>query len=153
MKYAFLVLLLSLFVSYAQGDPERGKEIFRSKCASCHTIGGGKLMGPDLQGVVAKRDPQWLRTFIQRPSELIAAKDPTAMALLEEYGAPMPDLGLSDEEVDHLMAFLRAAEAGGTGKGGIPALYIPTIIAAIVAAGVLTFLAISSGKKEVEVKV
>ncbi len=152
MKYAFLVLLISLCVSYAQGDPEKGREIFKSKCASCHTIGGGKLMGPDLQGVVAKRDPEWLRTFIQRPSELIAKEDPLAMALLEEYGAPMPDLGLTDEEVDHLIAFMRAAEAGGTGGGGIPALYIPTIIAALVVAGVLTFLAVSSGKKEVEVK-
>jgi len=64
----------------------------------------------------------------------------------------MPDLGLTDEEVEHLIAFLQAAETGGAGKGGLPALYIPTIIAAIVVAGVLTFLAVSSGKKEVEVK-
>ncbi len=153
MKYTFLVLLLSFLISYAQGDPEKGKEIFTKKCASCHTVGGGKLMGPDLQGVTAKRDLDWLRRFIQKPSALIEEKDPTALALLEEYGAPMPDLGLSDEEVEHLIAFLRAAETGGADKGGLPTLYIPTLIAALIVAGVLTFLAVSSGKKEVEVKV
>jgi len=102
-------------------------------------------MGPDLQGVIAKRDIEWLKRFIQTPSALIEEKDPTALALLEEYGAPMPDLGLSDEEVEHLIAFLRAAETGGAGKGGLPALYIPTLIAALIVAGVLTFLAVSSG--------
>ncbi len=156
MKYVSVFILLILFSSlspsYGQGDPQKGGEIFKAKCASCHTVGGGKLMGPDLQGVTEKRDPQWLRQFIKAPSVLIAEKDPTAMALLEEYGAPMPDLGLTDEEVEHVIAFLEAAQAGGTGKGGIPALYIPTLLAALIAAGALTFIAISAGKKEVEVK-
>ena len=153
MKYMLLVLLFSFLISYAQGDPGKGKEIFTKRCASCHTVGGGKLVGPDLQGVTARRDLDWLKKFIQKPSALIEEKDPTALALLKEYGAPMPDLGLSDEEVEHLIAFLRTAETGGAGKGGLPALYIPTLIAALIVAGVLTFLAVSSGKKEVEVKV
>jgi cytochrome c2 len=30
---------------------DEGKAIFEEKCASCHTIGGGATVGPDLEGV------------------------------------------------------------------------------------------------------
>ena len=36
-------------------DAAQGQAIFVQKCASCHTIGGGKLVGPDLKGVTATR--------------------------------------------------------------------------------------------------
>ncbi len=148
-----LAVLISLVVSYAEENIEKGRSIFTKKCASCHTIGKGKLVGPDLKGITKKRDLEWLKRFIKSPSALIQEKDPTATALVKEYGAPMPDLGLSDEDVEHIIAFLEASETGPAEKGGLPALYIPTILAGIVVAGILTFLAVSSGKKDVEVGV
>lgn len=36
-------------------SPQRGATLFRQRCASCHTIGGKSLMGPDLAGVVGRR--------------------------------------------------------------------------------------------------
>ena len=58
------VLLLALFlmgVTQAQAaplgqDPVAGQQTFQSVCVSCHTIGKGKLVGPDLAGVTERRD-------------------------------------------------------------------------------------------------
>lgn len=90
---------------------EQGKTIFTQKCAACHTIGDGKLVGPDLQGVTDRRETSWVREFIAQPDKVLASGDPVANQLLTEYGnVPMPNLGLTPEEVDAVIAFL---ESGG----------------------------------------
>ena len=90
-----------------------GETIFQTKCAACHSIGGGKLVGPDLQGVTAKRDPAWLKAFIAAPDKVLASGDPIAVQLLKESNnVPMPNLGLQAQEVDALIAFL--ATKGGS---------------------------------------
>ena len=91
-----------------------GEAIFKDKCAECHTIGGGTLVGPDLEGVTARSDPQWLASFIAAPDKLLAAGDPTATALLQQYKVKMPNLGLSQDQVAALIAYLQA-------PGGVPA--------------------------------
>lgn len=91
---------------------ERGEGIFQQKCSSCHTVGGGRLVGPDLQGVTSRRDLDWLARFITAPDEMLADKDPVAVRLFEEYKVPMPNLGVSKGEVEALLAYLGApAEA------------------------------------------
>ena len=35
------------FNSISLFDQSEGEQIFKSNCAACHTIGGGKLIGPD----------------------------------------------------------------------------------------------------------
>ncbi len=87
----------------------QGEQIFQAKCASCHTIGKGVLVGPDLLGVTERQDVEWLREFIQNPDQVIASGDPTATQLLQEFNnLPMPNLGLSDQEVGDLIAFLQS---------------------------------------------
>lgn len=88
----------------AAADP--GKAVFDSLCQGCHTIGGGKLAGPDLQGLAERREREWARQFILAPDEVIAAGDPIAKQLLGEYGAPMPNLGVTEAQVDQLLSFL-----------------------------------------------
>lgn len=39
----------------AAASPQRGATLFKQRCASCHTIGGKSLMGPDLAGVVGRK--------------------------------------------------------------------------------------------------
>lgn len=91
-------------------SPEEGRAIFERNCRTCHTIGGGPLIGPDLEGVVQRRDRAWLAEFIMAPDRLIAEGDPIAVQLLQEYNqVPMPNLGLSQQEVDSVLMFL----AGG----------------------------------------
>lgn len=85
---------------------EKGEALFQQKCAACHTIGKGKLVGPDLQGVGQRVSRDWMERFITSPSKMTAAKDPTALKLLKEFNIPMPELGLSKEEVDAVVSYL-----------------------------------------------
>jgi mono/diheme cytochrome c family protein len=85
---------------------EKGEAIFQQKCAACHTIGKGRLIGPDLQGVGQRVSGDWLKRFIAAPSKMFAAKDPIALKRLKEFNIPMPDLGLSKEEVDAVASYL-----------------------------------------------
>lgn len=104
---------------FAQGAAG-GKAIFDEKCAGCHTIGGGKLVGPDLQGVTQRRDPTWLRNFLLDTTGMLAS-DPEAKKLLQEYNnVTMPNMGLTEDEVSQLIAFMDDPSA-------IPAAQAPVI--------------------------
>lgn len=79
--------------------PDASRDLFVQKCASCHTVGEGARIGPDLKGVHTRRDGKWLAQMIQAPSGLLDT-DPEARKLLAEYkNVRMPDLGLSDAQV------------------------------------------------------
>ena len=90
----------------ARAADEDGQAVFDQLCSGCHTIGGGKLVGPDLQGLADRRERDWVERFIREPETVIASGDPIAKQLLDEYGAPMPNLGVSDAQLAALVAFL-----------------------------------------------
>lgn len=95
--------------AFAEGSTpaEGGEALFQAKCSPCHSIGGGRLVGPDLKGVTSLRDHEWLGKFISSPDRVLAGGDPVATRLLKEYGGvAMPNLGLSESQVDKLLAFL-----------------------------------------------
>lgn len=108
----------SLEQSYAQAPqirpPSNGEELFRTRCASCHSLGpqdgqgiGMRSIGPDLIGVTAQRDPAWLSRWIREPDRMLAEKDPIALALYERYERiPMPNLRLDEPAVQAIIAFL-----------------------------------------------
>lgn len=101
---AYLVQAAPLLQTAAEGET-----IFTQKCAACHTIGGGKLVGPDLQGVTDRRDINWIKQFISAPDKVIASGDPIAAQLLaENNNVAMPNLGLTQAEVDGLVAFFQS---------------------------------------------
>lgn len=96
--------------STAQADIDKGKEIFTQKgCNGCHKIGGGKLVGPDLKGVTARRDKQWLAKMILRP-DLMVKEDPTAKDLFKTYMTAMPNQGVPESDLPALMSYLKANE-------------------------------------------
>ena len=87
---------------------DRGTYLFKSRCAACHTVGGGDSIGPDLRGVTAVRDHEWLSRFIQTPDKVLAERDPIATALLKKYnGVTMPNLRLGKVDAEALMEYLR----------------------------------------------
>lgn len=92
-----------------QPDPalvERGEELYTEQgCGGCHTIGGGELSGPDLMNVTQRREPDWLRRWLKDPMTMVFS-DPIAKDLLKQYMVPMPNLGLTEEEVEALITFL-----------------------------------------------
>ena len=94
---------------------DRGEYTFRNHCAACHTIGRGDLVGPDLRGVTAKRDRQWLSRFITVPDQVLASGDPTARALAAKYKQVlMPNLGLGSADAEVLIDYLKKQSAAAT---------------------------------------
>lgn len=92
----------------------KGESVYRTRCEACHSIGGtgmvksGKRsLGPDLSGVVAKRDRAWLTRWLAEPDKMIAEKDPLAISLLAEYdNVAMPNLRLNDAEIKAVLAYI-----------------------------------------------
>ncbi|MCZ7565365.1 MAG: c-type cytochrome [Burkholderiales bacterium] len=97
----------------ARADPAaEGKVLFEQKCASCHTIGGGDRIGPDLHGVAERRPQEWLLRFVTEPDKMIAAKDEVAVRLYEKYNRIiMPNLGLAENDARALLAHIQAASS------------------------------------------
>ncbi len=88
------------------GDPSAGRELIRFHgCGGCHTVPGVRgaegLVGPPLTRLGSRRiiaghlpnTPENLMTWIQRPREI-------------RRDTLMPDTGVSDQEVRHIVAYL-----------------------------------------------
>lgn len=96
-------------------DNSRGAYLFRTRCMSCHTLGQGDRLGPDLAGVAAARPPAWLSRWIREPDRVLAERDPTALALLARYrNLPMPNLGLGAPEVADIIEYMRSQDGRRT---------------------------------------
>jgi len=91
----FTALLFSSVLAgsaWAQAPSEEAYTYFELNCQSCHTIGGGRLAGPDLSGVLERRDRDWLTKFIPGPKAVIDGGDPYGQTLLRDArGVYMPD--------------------------------------------------------------
>jgi DmsE family decaheme c-type cytochrome len=99
--------LLSLARGATPPSPAEGESVFNGKpCAACHGIGGkGGSVGPRLDDIGARHDPDWIRKKIVTPA----------------FNAPntsMPAVALKAQELDALVAYLAAQK--GT-KGAAPA--------------------------------
>lgn len=111
-----LALVASAGTVAAQGaaitvDPaqaKRGQSFFTSRgCVGCHTVGGGKRAGPDLAGVLQRRDTDWVRRFVKNPTAMFET-DSIAKALLAQHNnTKMPNLRLKDDEVEALLHYIQ----------------------------------------------
>jgi mono/diheme cytochrome c family protein len=103
-------------VAVDEGEVDRGREVFQQSCASCHTIGDGPTVGPDLKGVTEIREQDWLLEWIQTPDAMLARGDPLATALLEEYNnIAMPNVGITEADAFAVIQFMRF-ESGDTAE-------------------------------------
>lgn len=100
-------------------DNHPGEALYLKGCSTCHSIGKGDRVGPDLKGVTTRRDRAWLIRFLVAPDVLRAQKDPIAVELDARYkGVSMPNLGLSEVDAGDIIVYLEAqmkrlsAEAG-----------------------------------------
>ena len=83
-----LIGIIFISNSFMQDAPE---EYFEKNCFSCHTIGGGRLTGPDLKDVDKRKDAVWLEKFILNPQTVINNGDTYASKLLKDArGVVMP---------------------------------------------------------------
>ncbi|MBX9880169.1 MAG: cytochrome c [Candidatus Obscuribacterales bacterium] len=90
--FALLVCLCGLWgtVSVRAEEGAQQAQLFGEKCSGCHTVGKGKLVGPDLQNVV-----NW------PTAELTAA-----VSRMQKMAGP-----LSDAETKSLVSFLKNVKA------------------------------------------
>lgn len=88
----------------------RGEQIFRTRCATCHTVTGNEVagaLGPDLLGVSQRRETQWLLDWLKAPDQMLKKKDPIAMAMYEQYNnLAMPNMRLHKEEALALLRYI-----------------------------------------------
>ncbi len=91
----------------------QGEHLFRTRCVTCHTIGDGEeglapgLVGPDLFGVMKKRDRAWLERWIAVPDQMLEERDPIAMGLYAKYdNVPMPNMRLSKVDVADVLRYI-----------------------------------------------
>ncbi len=106
-------------------DLPRGEQLFRTRCASCHSLAGEErpgALGPDLLNVTKRRERQWLLDWLRAPDEMLAKGDPIATALFKQYNnLPMPNLRLSQEEGKDLLSFIEGeSERIGRSKRVLP---------------------------------
>ncbi len=83
-----------------------GQALFEQNCLTCHTIGEGPGIGPDLMGVSERRDREWLERWIADPLGMIQT-DPIAQQLLAEWNnVPMSPNVLSDEQRGRVLDYV-----------------------------------------------
>ncbi len=115
--FLFLALFLSSFSS-SFGQTVEAQNNF-AQCKACHTIGGGRLVGPDLKGVPDKYPEAWLIKFIQNSQAMVKAGDKRAVKIFDEYNKiPMPSHNLTDAQVKDILLYIKN---GGKLPAGVSA--------------------------------
>lgn len=77
-----LVLLITFLPAVLLGQDT--PDYYRANCMNCHTIGGGRLAGPDLKDVGKRKDAEWLIQFMLNPRAMVERGDAYAVKLVEE---------------------------------------------------------------------
>jgi mono/diheme cytochrome c family protein len=103
---SFVLLCLCLAASAATAFD--APAYFEKNCSSCHTVGGGDDVGPDLKGVSERRREEWLIPFLQSSQTMIQAGDPVATELFNKFKRKkMPDQDLTADEAKAILAYIR----------------------------------------------
>ena len=106
-------LLLSTGASvYAQGDPKKGQDLFKTNCTACHAL-DKQVIGPALGGVVDRLkkeqnlETDWLHKWIKDNKALRASGDKYANEVFEKFNkTEMTQFpSLSDQDIDDILAY------------------------------------------------
>lgn len=110
-KVLSLFIVIFLFSLTKAQDIEAGQKTFKTICTACHTIGKGKLVGPDLKGVTDRLDHEWIKSFVKNSTAMVEAGDEEAVKIFNEYNQiPMPpNPTFSDDDLNNLVAYLADA--------------------------------------------
>ncbi|MEY3539457.1 MAG: hypothetical protein RL188_874 [Bacteroidota bacterium] len=103
-----------------QLNAQDGKALFSANCASCHAV-NKKLTGPALAGVEDRwPDKQNLYAWIKNSAAFLKTGDAYANNLYNEYNkVAMNNFpGLSDADIDAILAYIKTVPAPGAAPAG-----------------------------------
>ena len=96
----------------AEAPPIPGQILFERTCFACHTIGGGNLVGPDLENVHQRRERDWLVRWIEDPIGM-AGTDSIGREIFAEFNnVPMAPNFLSDDEIEQVLDYIVSVSEG-----------------------------------------
>lgn len=94
--------------SFAQVKADDGGQMFRTNCGACHTVGKGKLVGPDLKGVETRHTEEWIHKWVKSSQGLVQAGDKDAAKLFADNSSiVMPDQPLNDDQIKTILDFIK----------------------------------------------
>ncbi len=108
----FVPVFLFLFSVFFQSSmAQNAAPAEWATCAACHTIGKGKVIGPDLKGVTERREEAWLYSFIKSSQTMINNGDAVAIKVFEEHNKiPMPDNNFTDDQIKGILDYIKNYE-------------------------------------------
>ncbi len=95
--YLAIPILVVLLVSASCKRKEytTGEEVWDGECVKCHKLGGsGGTKGPDLTGILQKKDENYVRTYTQDPRSI-------------KTDGTMPPSKISDHELDLVIQYMK----------------------------------------------
>lgn len=111
---AIIPILLGYGIVKSQ-NVASGEKSFKATCSACHTIGKGKVVGPDLAGISQKRNEKWLVSWIKSSQTLVKNNDPLAVKIFNENNKiVMPDANLSDMQIKDILAYIKSVSPATT---------------------------------------
>jgi mono/diheme cytochrome c family protein len=110
IRLVFILISLSLITEVRAQAPA---SYYKHNCYSCHTIGGGRLTGPDLKNVHERQGRDWLINWITDPEGVLKSGDPYAAKLQKEArGAVMArSPGINRDLAGALLDLIQAESA------------------------------------------
>ena len=119
------IVTIFLFITFSaaignQLNAQDGKALFSANCASCHAV-NKKLTGPALAGVEDRwPDKKNLYAWIKNSAAFLKTGDPYANNLYNEYNkVAMNNFpGLSDADIDAILAYIKTVPAPGAAPAG-----------------------------------
>jgi mono/diheme cytochrome c family protein len=125
LKSLFLAFTVVLLFSSTKTNAADGEKLFKQNCASCHSIGTNKVVGPGLADVESRwPDKAMLYKWIHNSQEVIKSGYPYAVKLYEDFGkAQMTAFpSLSDADIDAILGYIKnppkKADAAKTADAG-----------------------------------
>jgi mono/diheme cytochrome c family protein len=110
---SLLFVIVTILLSELSYPQSPGEAIFKKTCIACHTIGSGRLVGPDLKDVTDKRSEDWLINFIKSSQNMIKSGDPEAVEIFNEYNKlVMLDQNLTDTQVKDVLLYINQVSSG-----------------------------------------
>lgn len=109
----FLVPVL-LFGASAFAQEQSAEQFFQEKCSSCHSLGTNQILGPGLEGVLDRKDREWLVEFIVDPESKLNSDAYAKKLLAASPGGAIrmtPAVGITPLIANSLLDYI-AAQSG-----------------------------------------